>query len=225
MNKFKKLAKSSNLKYSFRSCCWNCGRPGHIGSKCRFPRRLKCSICKKPNIKTKDCDCRAAILQGISTKEICEPLRYQQNPMKLVIDVTILADNFTAIVNPGNEKSSVNEAIVKYLRLANIEPNIDHSIDFDIRVNKKRFKINCLVHSDLEAPISLGCKDSVKIGINFCLDHIHKMNEINHENKHNFTVTIENELANNDENETHPKEDEGGEEILNIMWDDNENLE
>lgn len=126
-SKSKKHAVSSKPKFSFKSCCWNCGLPGHIGVKCRSPKRLKCSICKKPNIKTIDCDCRSSIL-------ICEPLRYQQQPMKLVIDVSILADNFTAIVNPGNEKSIVNEAIVNYLRLAEIMPNPDQSIDVAIRV-------------------------------------------------------------------------------------------
>lgn len=229
--KNKPISKLVKPKYSFRSCCWNCHQPGHIGAKCRFPKQLKCSICKKPNVKTSDCNCRSEILKGIATKKYCEPLRVQHTPMRLVIDVKILADNFIATVNPGDEKSKVNEAIIQYLRLANIKPKSDRSIDIDIRIQRKKFKINCVVQSNLDAAMSLGCKDSLKIGILF--EHhevkVHKFEGHPNPQNPNLLITIENDLIVDEEqeegNDIESNHNEDEEEILNIMWDDTETLE
>lgn len=225
----------STSKYSFRSCCWNCHRPGHIGSKCRLPKVLKCSICKKSGVKTSDCLCRKKILEGIPTIKYLQPLRLQKNPMKLVLDVSILADHFTAVINPMIEKSSVHECIVAYLRLADIHPKADSTINVDFRIKNKRYKLNCLVHNNFENSVILGCKDSLKIGIKFCHEDI----EISKKecvpttsatvlDKQNLIITIENDLVENQIEtsvDSNVDEDPEHNEVLEITWDDSEKLE
>lgn len=38
--------------------CWNCGRVGHLSSKCREPRKKHCFKCGKPNVTVYSCPCR-----------------------------------------------------------------------------------------------------------------------------------------------------------------------
>lgn len=238
-NKGKPIVNSSKptFKYSFRSCCWNCHRPGHIGSKCRLPKVLKCSLCKKYGVKTSECVCRKKILEGIHTTKTLQPLRLQKSPLKLVIDVSILADHFTAAINPMIEKSSVHECIVAYLRLADIHPKSDNTINVDFRIKNKRYKLNCSVHNNFENSIIIGCKDSLKIGINFCHEDITISKKeaipsasiIPTLHKQNMIITIENDLMENhiealsDPNTSEEETDENG--VLKIMWDESEKLE
>lgn len=240
MNRIKKINKSNSSKknYSFINCCWNCHLPGHIGRFCRLPRILKCSLCLKLNVKTSECNCRSDILSGIPRKLKYESLRIEESSQRLVIDVKILADIFTAAINPGNEKSYVNEAIVKYVRLANIEPKSDQSIDIGIDINNKKYKLNCLVNNNLDSIISLGCKDLLKIGIQFNFGNITisknpanlPKNTLNLpiEQRPSLTITISNDLAiKSDEtnltSEAENTDDDDG--VLKIMWDESDSLE
>lgn len=203
-----------------------------------MPKVLKCSICKKNGVKTSDCVCRKKILEGINTTKTLQPLRLQKNPMKLVIDVSILADHFTAVINPMIEKSSVHECIVAYLRLADIHPKSDNTINVDFRIKNKRYKLNCSVHNNFENSIMIGCKDSLKIGIHFSHEDItiskkesmpSTSTSVHKLNKPNLVITIENDLIENNteaasESITDEEEaDESG--VLKIMWDESEELE
>lgn len=93
----------------------DCQRPGHIGSKCRSRNDLRSSICKKLAVKTSECTW-ITILEAIPTKLTMKPLRIENSPMKLVIDVSILADIYTASINPMNENSSGLSNISDLLR-------------------------------------------------------------------------------------------------------------
>lgn len=39
--------------------CWNCNRVGHLYRECWSPRRMRCYYCKRPDVKTTECGCKA----------------------------------------------------------------------------------------------------------------------------------------------------------------------
>jgi len=45
--------------YSHRDCCWRCGERGHTRFQCNQRRKLFCTECGKPNIRTLDCNCKS----------------------------------------------------------------------------------------------------------------------------------------------------------------------
>ena len=164
-----KVMKSKNTfnsyKYNRRSGCWNCHKRGHTIKQCKFPKFLKCSFCGKANIKTIDCLCRKNVLKSIETKLLCEPLRLENG--FLVLDVSIEMDNFVAIVDTASPTSSIHLFIADYLRLAGFSIKKDNSIDVIFKIEDQTFKINCLIHNNIEKPITIGLSSLLSMGFRF----------------------------------------------------------
>lgn len=56
----KKRSKSSKNyvnKLIRKNCCWNCFQLDHLRFQCPYFKSLKCSFCRKPDVRSSECNC------------------------------------------------------------------------------------------------------------------------------------------------------------------------
>ena len=89
--------------------------------------------------------------------------------MRMVIDVTIVTDNFTALVNTSIKISAAHPNIVKYMAMIGVFPRTKDTIEIDMIINKEKHRINCYIdrNSDRETPITLGLEALFQTGFIF----------------------------------------------------------
>lgn len=155
----------SKYKYNRRSGCWNCGLHGHVFKNCRRHRVIRCSFCLKIGTKSQDCDCRKIALQGIPTKTIQEPLRVMNG--RLVLDIKITADIFTATIDTTCSISKAHQAIVNYLMLGGMKKNADNTIFVDVNVCSRRSCVKFEITNNIDLPITIGLEAFFEMGYNF----------------------------------------------------------
>lgn len=206
----KPKAVQNAYKYSRRSGCWNCNLQGHTFKNCRFPKTLRCSICRKPNVKTINCSCRKNVLQGLITKSLCEPLRIVND--KLVIDVNIGIDNFIAEVNPSRPVTTIHKNLANYIRLMS-GTIFENTIHVEMKIAGRKRKLSCMICDDCPFAIQLGLPDLLIIGFRFGHESIlinkkHKPKEI----KDNLIIEIQ--------NDNYQESTDIDEDVLSINWDE-----
>lgn len=208
-------SKKSTYKYNRKSGCWNCGIHGHVSKKCRRPKVIRCSFCLKLGVKSMDCNCRNLALQGIPTKSTQECLRVQHG--KLVLDVKILTNIFSATINSMSLHSTISQAIANYLMLCGIQEGNDKTFSIDVYSCNKFWPIQFYINNDMDSPITLGINAFLLMGFQF---HTPDPNLKEVEQKADLTVCIENEYFKPDEEiEDDTSEDELND-ILEINWND-----
>lgn len=60
MRNSRRFKRPLSTKRTRKDCCWNCFKIGHLRFQCPYPKRVLCSFCKNPGVRSCDCSCSEA---------------------------------------------------------------------------------------------------------------------------------------------------------------------
>ena len=137
----------------------------HEDNRRNINKRLRCSVCLRWNVMTKDCSCRRSVLQAIPCKQHCEPLRLSDSPSKLKFDVIIGTDVIPVVVDTLNNHSTVNQSMIRLMALLGKSPKNDNTIDIIFKVNELKYMVNCTINKDSPLIFTMGLSGLLDIGM------------------------------------------------------------
>lgn len=112
--RFPKINRARQNAYSRNTDCWNCGSQGHRKEFCPMPSSLKCSFCRRKDVRSDQCPCRRQAGKKTS-KSLQVPDRIQEK-IETAIFVNIYGKTVRALLNPRVQETTICEAVAELVR-------------------------------------------------------------------------------------------------------------
>lgn len=100
-----------------KNCCWNCFQLDHLRFQCPYPKASKCSFCRKPDIRSSECNCSESRRHFHVPEQNDEALADHFNDKVRVTEHGSFSQNVLVPLNHGGDipKYIMNENIVVFV--------------------------------------------------------------------------------------------------------------